>query len=272
MTHVVYADIFVSFIFPLYLSIVPPAFDQPIDLHAAEDQKGPGFNFISGISGGNEQTGELKLLTITAYADPEDLVQIDDVIYRFPDSSAGIKYTVASGRTGRAIVTVTIHDTEDLSTTKTFAINVGDAEPRGAPSCQARWGEWSSCPPCGRAVRTRTQILTGAGCGTPAKEEVMCTNQPACNENDCQLEWGEWSDCSVSCGQGVRARTQIILRQPRNGGRACPSPHLLSVEQDVCNERICGRSSGFFGTRKNNLVPYALLFLLFIFSPKCMYS
>lgn len=41
---------------------------------------------------------------------------------------------------------------------------------------------------------------------------------------DCVVSgWGSWSTCDQECGQGTMTRTRLVLRDARNGGKACPS-------------------------------------------------
>ena len=67
-------------------------------------------------------------------------------------------------------------------------------------------------------------------------EKVQICTDP-CNI-DCQYSeagWSSWSPCSVSCGQGQRTRTRIIVRVPQDEGRQCG--HLN--ETTTCEMPTC---------------------------------
>jgi hypothetical protein len=53
---------------------------------------------------------------------------------------------------------------------------------------------------------------------------------------DCNGYWSDWSTCSKTCGGGKTSRTWTTTTQPKNGGKACPSP---SSETKDCNTQGC---------------------------------
>ena len=67
----------------------------------------------------------------------------------------------------------------------------------------------------------------------PPPQETPPT--PVSEPLDCDGEWSPWSECDKMCGGGNQTRNYTILKQPANGGKACPEPE----ETQSCNTQSC---------------------------------
>jgi len=85
-----------------------------------------------------------------------------------------------------------------------------------------------------------------------SKLEEIDIPEPEPEPVDCKGYWSGWSGCSKTCGGGKTSRTWTTTTQPKNGGKACPSP---SSETKDCNTQGCkvncnGYWSGWSGCSK----------------------
>jgi hypothetical protein len=67
-------------------------------------------------------------------------------------------------------------------------------------------------------------------------EDTGSTGSTPPSPVNCAGSWSSWGACSKSCGGGTKTRTWTTTRQPRHGGRACPSP---STQNTSCNTQVC---------------------------------
>jgi len=93
------------------------------------------------------------------------------------------------------------------------------------------WSEWGECSQkCGGGLQTRERAIQdpaengGAMCEGMLQEMQMC-NTGSCDGSpvECVLgEWDSWSDCASSFdGTNSRSRERKVLREPKDGGKAC---------------------------------------------------
>ena len=53
---------------------------------------------------------------------------------------------------------------------------------------------------------------------------------------DCKVgDWKRWGKCSATCGGGTKTSERDVIKEPENGGAACP--HL--EETETCNTDQC---------------------------------
>lgn len=71
-------------------------------------------------------------------------------------------------------------------------------------------------------------------------------------------EWEPWSDCDTECGSGMMTRKRLVLKEPVNGGKHCPS----MVQKRACMGTRCpnypgsalkGECAGFLFCLKKNI-------------------
>ena len=55
------------------------------------------------------------------------------------------------------------------------------------------------------------------------------------NDDDCDYTWSTWSPCDEECGGGIQTRNINIIKNPKDGGSACPPP----TEERSCNTSPC---------------------------------
>lgn len=67
---------------------------------------------------------------------------------------------------------------------------------------------------------------------SPCSSDAPCATDPV----NCAYTIGEFGPCSEECGGGVHTAPLILVQEPLNGGRACPTPFTVSKK---CNEDPC---------------------------------
>ena len=64
---------------------------------------------------------------------------------------------------------------------------------------------------------------------------------------DCDVShFGPWSICDVSCGLGKMTRSRVVLREPENGGKHCPT----LVQSRSCQGGQCANGTNKGGKGK----------------------
>lgn len=104
----------------------------------------------------------------------------------------------------------------------------------------SNWTPWSLCTnTCGGGtqyrIRSVVQNATNGGSVCPELIENRECNKQECGTDCLVSNWSAWSTCTRTCGGGTRSRTRTIVRQPANGGMACPE----LIEREVCNSQEC---------------------------------
>jgi surface protein len=61
----------------------------------------------------------------------------------------------------------------------------------------------------------------------------FCVNKR--KDDACEYTWSTWSPCDEDCGGGIQTRNINIIKNPKNGGEACPP----STEEQSCNTSPC---------------------------------
>jgi hypothetical protein len=107
--------------------------------------------------------------------------------------------------------------------------------------CQVSpWGAWSACSlTCGGGRSTRMRTITSfsqhGGFACPVLFGHLSCGAAPCPV-DCRVSlWGSWSACSVSCGEGERTRTRVLMQIARDGGKQCGP----ATQGQVCNAHHC---------------------------------
>jgi len=101
---------------------------------------------------------------------------------------------------------------------------------------------------------TKTVTFTEGDFGytvdTSKLEEIDAPEpEPEPEPVDCTGYWSDWSTCSKTCGGGKTSRTWTTTTEPKNGGKACPSP---SSETKDCNTQGCKvNCNGYWGGWSN---------------------
>jgi hypothetical protein len=101
-----------------------------------------------------------------------------------------------------------------------------------------QWGRYSDCSlECGSGTKSRsrsTLILPEfGGKACESEQEPQNCNLGPCPV-DCEHTWDTWSTCSVTCGDGKRTRSAIVVKPAEHNGKACPNR-----EEEVCRLNPC---------------------------------
>jgi hypothetical protein len=93
------------------------------------------------------------------------------------------------------------------------------------------------------------QRLQVWNCSSPHQNHIQFKIQPMAQFADIDCVWGVWSSwaaCSKSCGQGVRSRGRVVVREQMGSGKACEGS---VIEVESCQEvrRACLGTDDPFG-------------------------
>lgn len=102
--------------------------------------------------------------------------------------------------------------------------------------CEKEWSEWTPCDQeCGGTRYRMEKIIIpatdGGACSKVKLEERQCDDKCP---SDCEFTWA-LSPCSKECGGGTQTRYAKVIREPTNGGKACPT----RIDTLACNTQPC---------------------------------
>ena len=106
-----------------------------------------------------------------------------------------------------------------------------------------QWQQWSECESdCQDSTRVRFRKCDkpspkhfGFQCFDKMKETERCPSTKLCPIDSKFREWSSWGECSVSCGTGIKKRTQTCI-EAEYGGKPCPEKE--KIETEVCEANI----------------------------------
>jgi hypothetical protein len=135
------------------------------------------------------------------------------------------------------------YDTCTKTCRNTVTATVGNQDRYVSPTYHA-WGEMNHAT---LALRPKLCQDTGLVATAADQNHVVWQadqdrwqQRKTCEEHWCPIDclisvWGKWDQCTKTCGQGEATRKRTVVREPKYGGKACPS--LSGTE--YCNPHAC---------------------------------
>eukprot|EP00462_Mataza_sp_D1_P016210 CAMPEP_0175161654 /NCGR_PEP_ID=MMETSP0087-20121206/24724_1 /TAXON_ID=136419 /ORGANISM="Unknown Unknown, Strain D1" /LENGTH=1371 /DNA_ID=CAMNT_0016450091 /DNA_START=80 /DNA_END=4196 /DNA_ORIENTATION=- len=208
-----------------------------IDSIKIVEDSGAQVFILKGISSGNSSSTEVM---VTASSSDTSIVGQPSVTYTSPATNGLLSISPAAGKTGEAIMSITVINSHQKVTSTGFKITI---VPKATPiNCETAWNEWSDCSEVCNGTQSRTSRVkqppsnNGQACPDPLPSESRSCDRPTCALKDlCTYGWTNWTDCSAQCGEGTQTRNQFIVRNSTSG-KAC---ERLKVETRQCFARTC---------------------------------
>ena len=102
-----------------------------------------------------------------------------------------------------------------------------------------QWQQWSDCEiDCQDSTRVRFRKCDkpspkhfGFPCFDKMKETEQCPSTKPCPIDSKFSEWSSWGECSVTCGTGIKKRTQPCI-ESEYGGKPCLEKE--KIETEIC--------------------------------------